>query len=64
MEKFDIKVTDDILVYDDFSVIGSSRLYWMFKNYSKNIVVMNGTIRDWSAEGFETEKNEVTYKPR
>lgn len=35
MAILDVKKDDDILLYDDFSICGSSRVWWTFKVFGK-----------------------------
>lgn len=48
MEILDIQFGDDLFFYDDFTVIGASRAYWMFKAYGKLGWIMNGVHADLS----------------
>ena len=33
IKDYNLKLDDDIVIYDDFGVIGSSRAYWMLSIY-------------------------------
>ena len=44
MKEYDISFDDKIVLYDDFSVIGSSRVYWMMKCYNKNCFILNENV--------------------
>ena len=61
MAKLDVTPNDDILLYDDFSICGSSRVWWTFKVFGKNVVLMNGNLKDWENEGYEIEKGNPNY---
>lgn len=59
MEKLNIGIDDDIVLYDDFSVLGSARVWWTFQNFGKNTVIYNGKTSDWEKAGYELERGEI-----
>lgn len=56
MKTLDISSNDDIVLYDDFSLLGSGRQFWNFRYFNKNVVVMNGNTIHWKKEGLEIEE--------
>lgn len=64
MKKMDIWSEDELFFYDDFTVVGACRAYWMFKTYGKLGWVMNGTHKDLIENGVDLEKGEMMYELR
>lgn len=62
-EKFQLKVQElgvnndsFIIVYDDYGIYSSARVWWMFKLFGfNNIAVLDGGLPLWLAKGFPTE---------
>lgn len=46
MKDLDIRSEDELFFYDDFTVVGACRAYWMFKSFGKQGWIMNGTCED------------------
>lgn len=64
MELLDISKNDDILIYDDFGILGSARTYWNFLLFGKKTVILNGGSKKWKAEKYKMEKSEEHHKKR
>ena len=64
MKELDIRSEDELFFYDDFTVVGACRAYWMFKAYGKLGWIMNGTHSDLVGSGLELESGEMTYEKR
>jgi thiosulfate/3-mercaptopyruvate sulfurtransferase len=62
MQMLDISKNDDIILYDDFSILGAARVYYTFQVFGKNTVILNGGSKAWKAEGFEMETDQQHYK--
>ncbi len=58
MEELNISVYDDIVLYDDFSILGSARVWWTFKVFGKNTVILNANSNQWKDHGYELEEGE------
>jgi thiosulfate/3-mercaptopyruvate sulfurtransferase len=59
-----INKSSKIVVYDNFGIYTSPRVWWLFKTMGhKNIAVLNGGLPTWNKEGFELELIKTnTYK--
>jgi 3-mercaptopyruvate sulfurtransferase SseA len=64
MKELDIRSEDELFLYDDFTVVGACRGYWMFKTYGKLGWIMNGTHADLAGSGLELESGEMNYLRR
>lgn len=64
VQKLGIHKTSKIVVYDNFGIYTSPRVWWLFKTMGhKNIAVLNGGLPDWINNGYKTEKTKNTnYK--
>lgn len=62
MKDMDIRSSDDLFFYDDFTVVGACRAYWMFKTYGKLGFIMNGTHKDLLENGVNLEEGELSYE--
>ena len=54
---YDISSSDDILLYDDFSIVGAARTWWLFQLMGKNTVILNDSLDEWE----NLEKSTETY---
>jgi 3-mercaptopyruvate sulfurtransferase SseA len=59
MKDLDIRSSDELFFYDDFTVVGASRAYWMFKTYGKLGWILSGTHKDIIQSGEILEDGEV-----
>ncbi|KAG0314721.1 hypothetical protein BGZ99_007889 [Dissophora globulifera] len=51
---------DHVVVYDTVGLFSAGRVYWMLKAFGhKNVSVLNGGLRAWTAAGFPIEKGEA-----
>ena len=57
----DIRPTDDIVFYDDFSIIGSFRAHFLFQHFGIPSSVANFTLTDWLKSNQEIEKGDVQF---
>lgn len=64
MNEYDICYNDTIILYDDFSVIGSSRVYWMMKCYNKECYILNENMLNLEKRNIKLETGNITYKKR
>lgn len=55
--KLGINQSSKIVVYDNLGIYTSPRVWWMFKTMGhENVVVLNGGLPDWAAQGFPIEQ--------
>ncbi len=63
MNRLNIELNNQIVLYGDDNLIGPSRAYWMFKVYGfPNVFILNGTFSSWKEQGGEVEVGEETWK--
>ena len=62
LEHLDIKPTDDIVFYDDFSIIGAARAHYLFRHFGINSRIANFTLKEWVRHGYELEEGPVKFK--
>jgi thiosulfate/3-mercaptopyruvate sulfurtransferase len=54
-----------VVVYDNNSFMASARVWWTFRVFGhERIVVLDGGLADWRAQGFATESGPVSAAPR
>ena len=54
-----------IVVYDDFGVYSSPRVWWLFQLMGfTNIAVLNGGLPEWISKGYPTEKKKTRTLPK
>ena len=58
----DIKPTDEIVFYDDFSVTGAARAHYLFKHFGIDSKIANFTLKYWLKQGYELEEGPVKFK--
>lgn len=63
LEKNDIRPTDQIVFYDDFSVVGAARAHFLFSHFGIKTLIGNFTIDSWIKQNFPVEEGEPTFKP-
>ena len=63
-QKLGINHDDFIVVYDEFGIYSSPRVWWLFKTFGhNNVAVLDGGFPEWKAQKFPTEvKTEKQYK--
>ena len=64
LEEFDLRPGDIIVSYDDLTVIGAARFWWILKTYGIQSYVLDGGFNKWVADGHEVEEGAVTYSKR
>lgn len=64
MKMLDVSKNDDILIYDDFGILGSARAYWTFLAFGKETVILNGGSKYWKNENYPMELDEEHHKKR
>ena len=58
VRKMGISNSSHIVVYDNSSMMGAARVWWMFRTMGfDNIAVLNGGFRKWQAENRSLETN-------
>lgn len=63
--KLGIGKDDTIVVYDGAGLGGAPRVWWTFKIFgAKNVVILDGGLPKWKAEGRPTESGEGKRPPR
>lgn len=62
-QKLGINKEDFIVVYDEFGIYSSPRVWWLFKTFGhNNVAVLDGGFPEWKAQKFPTEvKTEKQY---
>ena len=62
-QKLGINHDDFIVVYDEFGIYSSPRVWWLFKTFGhNNVAVLDGGFPEWKAQKFPTEvKTEKQY---
>jgi thiosulfate/3-mercaptopyruvate sulfurtransferase len=61
LELHDIKPTDDIFFYDDFSVVGAARAYYLFSRFQVPSRICNFTLEKWGREGHPVERGAPSF---
>ncbi len=63
-QKLGINQDDFIVVYDEFGIYSSPRVWWLFKTFGHiNVAVLDGGFPEWKAQKFPTEvKTEKQYE--
>jgi thiosulfate/3-mercaptopyruvate sulfurtransferase len=57
--------TDTIVVYDGAGLGGAPRVWWTFRLFgAKNVLILDGGLPKWKAEGRAVEAGEVKRAPR
>lgn len=64
MKKLDIRKDDTLVLYDDYTLAGPSKFWWSFKQFGKDVYVLEGCFDAWKKEGGKVEVGEVSYKNR
>lgn len=55
--KIGVKNNSAIVVYDDYGIYSSARVWWLFKLMGfNNIAVLDGGLPSWENAGYQTEK--------
>ena len=63
-QKLGINKEDFIVVYDEFGIYSSPRVWWLFKTFGhNNVAVLDGGFPEWKNQKFPTEvKTEKQYE--
>lgn len=64
MRDLDIARGDQLVIYDDICIAGAARLWWMFRVYGVEALVLDGGFKQWKEAGFELETGEPAYQRR
>ena len=62
LKTHDVRPTDDIIFYDDFSVIGASRARFLFGHFGISSAVANFRTEDWLREGQCMERDGQSFQ--
>ena len=54
---------DMVVLYDSGGWVAAARVWWMFLSFGKEVHILNGGLKKWTAEGRKVEKGEVTPRP-
>lgn len=56
---------DTIVVYDSIGLYSAARVWWTFRVFgAKNVLILDGGLPQWKADGHAVEAGEVKRKPR
>jgi|TARA_B110000285_G_scaffold206959_1_gene245934 thiosulfate/3-mercaptopyruvate sulfurtransferase len=48
MEAMDVRLSDNIVIYDSINMVAAPRASWMLRAFgAKNVFVLNGTFLKW-----------------
>ena len=62
--KLGINMNSCIVVYDEYGIYSSARVWWLFKTMGyTNIAVLNGGFPEWNKKGYPTEKKQKRNYP-
>lgn len=64
MRQLDIRKSDDIVLYDDNLIAGPCKFWWTFREYGKDVYILDGCFDAWKKAGGPIETGEPTYKKR
>ncbi len=59
-----ISTGDTVVAYDSGSWVAAPRAWWMFLSFGyRNVKVLDGGLKKWTAEGRATQSGQITPKP-
>ena len=64
MKELDIRKSDNIVLYDDHLMAGPCKFWWTFKEYGKEVYLLDGCFDAWKQAGGPVETGAPTYKKR
>lgn len=65
MARLGIGKDDTIVVYDGIGLGGAPRVWWTFRIFgAENVIILDGGLPKWKAEGRPIDANEVKRPPR
>lgn len=62
LRKNDLKPEDEIIFYDDFSIVGAARAHFLFHHFGIHSSVGNFTNESLSKQKFQFEEGAPTFK--
>ena len=64
-QKLGVNTDSIIVVYDDKGVYSSARVWYLFKAFGfDNVVVLDGGLPEWKAAGYDVEEKKINAKPK
>ena len=64
MKRLDIRNDDNIVLYDDYTMAGPSKFWWSFKQFGKDVHVLDGCFDGWKKAGGKIETGSPAYQAR
>lgn len=63
LELYDLRPTDDIFFYDDFTVVGAARAHFLFARFQVPSTICNFSLERWGRDGHPVEKGAPSFSP-